>query len=60
MAIIYTRFILRGMGAPARSPIDEKRTVRILIADDHEIVRNMVRSILEQQPNFQVCSDVAY
>ena len=32
---------------------------RILIADDHEIVRRAVRHLLEQRPEWQVCADAA-
>jgi len=31
------------------------KTVRILIADDHEIVREGIRSLLAQEPNWEVC-----
>jgi DNA-binding NarL/FixJ family response regulator len=31
--------------------------VRILIADDHEMVRRGVRSVLEQQPGWAVCAE---
>jgi len=33
------------------------RRIRILIADDHPIVRRMVRSTLEQHPLFEVCGE---
>jgi DNA-binding NarL/FixJ family response regulator len=31
--------------------------IRILIADDHEMVRRGVRSVLEQQPDWVVCAE---
>jgi DNA-binding NarL/FixJ family response regulator len=34
------------------------RTIRILIADDHPVVRKMVRSTLEEVPHFRVCAEV--
>jgi two-component system nitrate/nitrite response regulator NarL len=37
-------------------PIDRK--VRILIADDHPLIRRMVRSTLEEDHRFDVCADV--
>jgi DNA-binding NarL/FixJ family response regulator len=33
------------------------RPVRILIADDHEVVRQGVRAVLEQQPGWLVCGE---
>ncbi len=34
-------------------------TTRILLVDDHEIVRRGIRSLLEQQPDFEVCAEAA-
>jgi DNA-binding NarL/FixJ family response regulator len=31
--------------------------IRVVIADDHPIVRGMVRSVLEQHPHFVVCGE---
>jgi DNA-binding NarL/FixJ family response regulator len=31
--------------------------IRVVIADDHSLVRNMVRSTLEQHPHFEVCGE---
>jgi len=47
------------MSAPRRIPIKADPRVRILIADDHEVVRSVVRTALEQQIHFEVCADVA-
>jgi two-component system response regulator NreC len=33
------------------------RDLRILIADDHPIIRKHVRRILEEQPSFSVCGE---
>jgi DNA-binding NarL/FixJ family response regulator len=33
------------------------RRVRILVADDHPVVRRMVRSTLQQYPHFEVCGE---
>jgi DNA-binding NarL/FixJ family response regulator len=34
------------------------RKVRILIADDHPVIRKRVRSALEGHPRFEVCAEV--
>jgi DNA-binding NarL/FixJ family response regulator len=33
------------------------RIVRVLVADDHPVIRRMVRSTLEVQPHFEVCGE---
>jgi DNA-binding NarL/FixJ family response regulator len=33
--------------------------LRIMVADDHEVVRRGLRSLLESQPNWQVCAEAA-
>jgi PleD family two-component response regulator len=33
------------------------RKLRILIADDHALIRKKVRSILEENPDFEVCGE---
>ena len=33
------------------------RALRILIADDHPVIRKHVRRILERQPHFKVCGE---
>lgn len=35
----------------------DDRKVRILIADDHPVIRKAVRSILEDHPHFEVCGE---
>ena len=37
------------------SPIDRK--IRVLIADDQPVIRKMVRSTLEEHPQFEVCGE---
>lgn len=57
---LYIRSRLVGLpsGVSAISQIEPKlRSVRILIADDHPIIRKHVRRILEEQPCFQVCGE---
>ncbi|MBV8894131.1 MAG: response regulator transcription factor, partial [Acidobacteria bacterium] len=34
-------------------------TLRILIADDHEIVRQGLRSLIESRPGWEVCGEAA-
>jgi DNA-binding NarL/FixJ family response regulator len=33
--------------------------VRVLIADDHPVIRKMVRSTLQSHPHFEVCGEAA-
>jgi DNA-binding NarL/FixJ family response regulator len=35
------------------------KTLRILIADDHDIVREGLRALLESQPNWLICGEAA-
>lgn len=35
------------------------RRVRVLIADDHPVVKKMVRSLLEEYPHIEVCGEAA-
>src|SRR2546428_14032792 len=39
--------------------VDEKRRVRVLIADDHAVVRSGLRSILETEDDIEVAGEVA-
>jgi DNA-binding NarL/FixJ family response regulator len=41
--------------ASLRQPVDQK--IRILIADDHALIRKMVRVILEGYAQFEVCGE---
>ena len=43
--------------APDRNGVKPGTTPRILIADDHELMRRGVRSMLENEPNLQVCGE---
>jgi len=36
-----------------------KKTIRILLADDHKIMREGLRSLLEKQPDFEVAGEAA-
>ncbi len=31
--------------------------IRVVVADDHPVIRRMVRSVLEQHPHFEVCGE---
>jgi two-component system, NarL family, nitrate/nitrite response regulator NarL len=42
-------------GVTTVSQIDRK--VRILIVDDHPIIRRVVRSTLQQHPHFEICGE---
>ena len=33
------------------------RRVRVLVADDHPVIRRMVRSVLQEHPNFEICGE---
>jgi len=41
----------------ARAPNGGKPLVRIIIADDHDIVRHGLRQLLESQPGWEVCGE---
>jgi two-component system response regulator NreC len=44
----------------ARSRIKQPgKKLRILIADDHAVIRRMVRSTLQEQPHFEVVAEAA-
>jgi chemotaxis response regulator CheB len=38
-------------------PATERRIVRILIVDDQPIILKRVRSILEEEPSFEICGE---
>jgi CheY-like chemotaxis protein len=46
-----------GMSAVSSQIEPNFRSLRILIADDHPIIRKHVRRILEEQPRFSVCGE---
>jgi NarL family two-component system response regulator LiaR len=46
----------KGDGEPLESP-DPKRSVRILVVDDHVVTRLGVVSLLEEQPEFEVVGE---
>ena len=33
------------------------RRIRVIVADDHPIIRKMVRSVLQEQPHIEVCAE---
>ena len=45
-----------ALGNPATL---DKRPLRILVADDHPVIRKRVRTVLESYPRFDVCAEVA-
>jgi two-component system nitrate/nitrite response regulator NarL len=45
--------------SPAAAVKKLGRRVRVLIADDHDVIRGMVRSTLQQHPQFEVCGEAA-
>ena len=46
--------MMRCMSETAPSP-----KIRILLVDDHEIVRSGLRDFLEREPGFEVCAEAA-
>jgi DNA-binding NarL/FixJ family response regulator len=40
----------------ATLPLADRR-IRVLLADDHPIIRKMVRSTLQEHPHFEVCGE---
>ena len=40
-------------------PTGRSRSVRILVADDHDVVRQGLRRLLEEQPQWVVCGEAA-
>ncbi len=57
MSLFRRCIYLFGMSATAslRQPVDPR--IRILIADDHALIRKMVRVILEGYARFEVCGE---
>jgi two-component system nitrate/nitrite response regulator NarL len=57
--VILTHFTIRlAMSPPASVNAQAMdRRLRILIADDHPIIRKTVRSTLERHPRFEVCGE---
>jgi DNA-binding NarL/FixJ family response regulator len=44
-------------GATGTRVKQRRRKVRVLVADDHPIIRKAVRSVLQAQPHFEVCGE---
>src|SRR5579885_731141 len=43
----------------ATQPVESSQKIRILLADDHPIVREGLRAVLETQPDFEVIAEAA-
>ena len=43
--------------AAENMPLISASTLRILIADDHDLVRHGLRSMLEAQPGWTICGE---
>src|SRR4051812_30245492 len=52
------RFTTRSSGIANPGP-DPMKPLRIFIADDHEIIRQGTRAVVEQQANWEVCGVAA-
>jgi DNA-binding NarL/FixJ family response regulator len=37
--------------------LNRERRIRVLVADDHPLVRRMVRTTLQEHPHFEVCAE---
>lgn len=49
--------LCRLSGVTRCCPTEECRVLRILVADDHEVARKGIRSILESHPGWEVCCE---
>jgi DNA-binding NarL/FixJ family response regulator len=47
--------VRRAMNAQTNSIRDGR--IRVVVADDHPVIRGMVRSTLRQHPHFEVCGE---
>jgi DNA-binding NarL/FixJ family response regulator len=47
--------VRRAMNAQTNSIRDAR--IRVVVADDHPVIRGMVRSALRQNPHFEVCGE---
>ena len=45
--------------ADSPSPVPEQRQVRILVADDHEVMRMGIRNLIESVPNWTVSAEAS-
>jgi DNA-binding NarL/FixJ family response regulator len=53
----FMDFMEKPKTSPRPAPIGSEKPVRILIADDHDVVRMGVRLLLESQPGWVVCGE---
>jgi CheY-like chemotaxis protein len=49
--------IFETMGGPNGTTEKHGRRIKVLIADDHLIIRRAVRSVLQSQPHIEVCGE---
>jgi DNA-binding NarL/FixJ family response regulator len=57
-SILSDLYVRLAMPLPSGATVKEMdRRLRILIADDHPIIRKTVRSALERHPGFEVCGE---
>jgi DNA-binding NarL/FixJ family response regulator len=54
LSVLYFISAMPRPGARVR-PIDLR--LRVIIADDHAVIRKQVRSILQESPRFEVCAE---
>jgi DNA-binding NarL/FixJ family response regulator len=53
-----TQFTVSRHAAPRSTPGSKRQSVvRILIADDHAIIRESLRSLLSRRPDWQICGE---
>jgi len=57
VAVRETPVAPREAPAPPRPPVS--RSYRVLVVDDHSVVRRGIRSLLESQPGVEVCGEAA-
>ena len=53
-----TNTVIRGPAAPPPGPLSKKNARRILIVDDHPIVRQGLRRLMESEDDLSVCGEV--
>lgn len=48
-----------GSRAEGRSELPTKKTIRVMVADDHPIVRSGLRALLEREPDMELVAEAA-